>query len=46
MNFCKIKKSYRVGPAQRAEATAQAPYGAHAGLAQALLNGSCLGPAR
>jgi hypothetical protein len=36
----------RAGPALRAEATAQAPYGARAGLAQALLNGSCLGPAR
>jgi hypothetical protein len=30
----------------RAEATAQAPHGARVGLAQALLNGSCLGSAR
>jgi hypothetical protein len=34
------------GRALRVEATAQAPHGARAGLAQALLNGSCLGPAR
>jgi hypothetical protein len=46
MIFCKIKKSCRTGPALRAEATAQAPYGARVGLAQTLLNGSCLGPAR
>jgi hypothetical protein len=37
---------YRAGPALRAEATAQAPHDARAGLAQALLNGSYLGPAR
>jgi hypothetical protein len=36
----------RVGPALRAEATAHAPHDARVGLAQALLNGSCLGPAR
>jgi hypothetical protein len=36
----------RAGPALRAEATAQEPHDARAGLAQALLNGSCLGPAR
>jgi hypothetical protein len=34
----------RAGPALRAEATAQAPHDAHAGLAQTLLNGSCLRP--
>jgi hypothetical protein len=43
MIFCKIKTN-RVGPALRAEATAQPPHDARAGLAQALLNGSCLGP--
>jgi hypothetical protein len=32
--------------ALRAEATAQSPHDARAGLAQALLNWSCLGPAR
>jgi hypothetical protein len=46
MIFCKMKKSCRAGPALRAEATAQAPHDARAGLAQALLNKSCLGPAR
>jgi hypothetical protein len=48
MIFCKIKKIIvcRIGPALRADATAQAPYDARAELAQALLNGSCLGPAR
>jgi hypothetical protein len=33
-------------PALWTEATAQAPHVARDGLAQALLNGSCLGPAR
>jgi hypothetical protein len=46
MIFCKIKKLCRAGPALRAEATAQAPHDARVGLAQTLLNGSCLGPAR
>jgi hypothetical protein len=45
MIFYKIKNN-RVGPALRVEATAQAPHDACAGLAQALLNGWCLGPAR
>jgi hypothetical protein len=44
MIFCKIKNN-RVGPALRVEATARAPHDARARLAQALLNGSCLGPA-
>jgi hypothetical protein len=45
--FCKIKIiSCQARPALRVEATAQVPHGAPAGLAQALLNGSCLGPAR
>jgi hypothetical protein len=44
--FCKIKKSCWVRPALRVKATVQALHGARAGLAQALLNGSCLGPAR
>jgi hypothetical protein len=43
--FCKIKKSCRVRPSLRAEATTHAPYDTHDGLVQALLNGSCLGPA-
>jgi hypothetical protein len=34
----------RAKPALRAEATVQAPHDARAGLAQTLLNGSCLGP--
>jgi hypothetical protein len=46
MIFCKIKKWCRVGLALQAEATAQAPHDARARLAYALLNGSCLGPAR
>jgi hypothetical protein len=46
MLFFKIKKLCQAGPALRAEATAQAPHGARVGLAQALLNGSCLEPAR
>ena len=41
-----VKKSCQTGPALQAEATAQAQHGAHAGLARALLNGSCLGSAR
>jgi hypothetical protein len=36
----------RTGPAQWAEATTQAPHGARVGLAQTLLNGSCLRLAR
>jgi hypothetical protein len=36
----------RAEPTLRAEATAQAPYNSRAGLVQAQLNGSCLGPAR
>jgi hypothetical protein len=40
MIFCKRKKSCR------ASTTPQTPHDARAGLAQALLNGSCLGPAR
>jgi hypothetical protein len=45
--FCKIKKkSCQDGQALRAEATTQAQHNAHAELAQTLLNGSCLGPAR
>jgi hypothetical protein len=36
----------RAGPALRAKARAQARHDARAGLAQALLNGSCIGPAR
>jgi hypothetical protein len=36
----------RAEPTLRAEATAQAPYDARAGLVQAQLNGSCLVPAR
>jgi hypothetical protein len=46
MIFCKIKKPCRAGPALRAEATALAPHDARVGLAQALLNGSCLRSAR
>jgi hypothetical protein len=42
--FIKYKNN-RVGPALRAETMAQAPHDAHAGLAQALLNRSCLGMA-
>ena len=38
--------SDRVGPALRAEATTQARHDAYVGLAQTLLNGSYLGPAR
>jgi hypothetical protein len=46
MIFCKIKKqSCWAEPALRVEATAQTSHDARAGLAQALLNGSCLGPA-
>jgi hypothetical protein len=45
MIFCKIKNN-RVGPALRAEAMAQASHDARARLVQALLNGSCLEPAR
>jgi hypothetical protein len=44
MIFCRIKNC--VGPVLRVEATAQAPHNARVGLAQALLNGSYLGPAR
>jgi hypothetical protein len=40
------KKSCQVGPALWTEATAQAPHDARVGLARALLNRSCLGPAR
>jgi hypothetical protein len=36
----------RTEPALQVEATAQAPHGDGAGLGQALLNRSCLGPAR
>jgi hypothetical protein len=36
----------QAGPALRAEATAQARHGARVGLAQKLLNGPCIGPAR
>jgi hypothetical protein len=45
MFFCKIKNNC-AGPALWAEATTQAPHDARVGLAQALLNESCLGPAR
>jgi hypothetical protein len=46
MIFKKNKKNNHVGPALWGEATTQAPHDAHTGLAQGLLNGSCLGPAR
>jgi hypothetical protein len=44
MFFCKIKNN-RAGSALRVEATTQAPHNARVGLAQTLLNGSCLEPA-
>jgi hypothetical protein len=42
--FCKIKNI--IVPALWAEATTQARHDTHVGLTQALLNGSCLRPAR
>jgi hypothetical protein len=45
MFFCKIKNNC-AGTALWAEATTEASHDARAGLAQALLNGSCLGSAR
>jgi hypothetical protein len=45
MIFYKIKNN-RVEPALRTETTSQAPHDARVGLAQTLLNGSCLGMAR
>jgi hypothetical protein len=46
MIFCKINKLWRAGSTLRVEATVQASHDAHAGVAQAQLNGSCLEPAR
>jgi hypothetical protein len=44
--FYKIKKPCRAGPTLQSEAITQAPHDARARLAQSLLNGSYLGPAR